>query len=181
MNKKGFTLVEILAVIVIMGIIGLVGISAISNNIDESRRSAFATLAKNFAESARSMRGNDKLPHDPKDGEALLLRVDALNGVDEIDDYSTPYGELSLNYCYVILVNSKNNIKYYVTLLDNTKHAIYLTEYSLIDKKSVIPSSNPNVSKIINYSELSTGKKINIEGTDYSVTSHRDTYVVLKK
>ena len=44
---------------------------------------------------------------------------------DVIDDYSTPYGELKLNYCYVMLVNNNNNIKYYVTLLDDTDHMVF--------------------------------------------------------
>ncbi len=181
MKKNGFTLIEILAVIIIMGIIGLIGVATISGNTEDARKSVFVNIARNFAESARSMRGNDKLPHDPKNGEVLLMRVDSLNGVDEIDDYSTPYGELSLNYCYVMLVNNNNNIKYYVTLLDNTDHMVFFEEYSILDKTSVISGDSEKKDKIVNFGELSLGKKLTIDGVEYSVTSHKNTYVVLKK
>ncbi len=181
MRKNGFTLIEILAVIIIMGIIGLIGIAAISNNTDEARRSAFANLARNFAESARSMRGEDKLPHDPKNGEVLLLKVESLNGTDKTDDYTTPFGDLSLNYCYVMVVNDNNNIKYYVTILDSSSHAVFYEEYSKIDKKSVISGDNNNIKKIVSFNSLTQGKKLSIGGVQYTVTSRKTNYIVLKK
>ena len=41
MNKKGFTLVELLAVIVILGVIGTITAPIVINLIDDSRQSAF--------------------------------------------------------------------------------------------------------------------------------------------
>ena len=46
MNKKGFTLIEILAAIVILGIVSAIGIAAVSNNIVESRKSTYVNLAR---------------------------------------------------------------------------------------------------------------------------------------
>ncbi len=181
MKNNGFTLIEIIAVIIIMGVIGLIGVATVSNNTEEARKSSFVNLARNFAESARSMRTDDKLPRDPKDGEVLLLRVDSLNGTDKITDYTTPYGELSLDYCYVMLVNNKNNIKYYVTILDDSMHAIYYKEYSLLDKKSVIASGDSKVDDIKSFNELTGGKKLSIDGVLYTVTLHQDKYIILKK
>jgi len=40
-NKKGFTLVELLAVIVILGVLLLVAVPAVQNTIQKSRRKAF--------------------------------------------------------------------------------------------------------------------------------------------
>lgn len=181
MKKNGFTLVEILAVIIIMGIIGLIGISAVSNNIEDSREATFVNMARNFAESARSMRGEDKLPHDPKNGEVLLLRLEALNGTDKIKNYDTPYGKLSLNYSYVMIVNKDNNFKYYVTLLDDSDHAIYYEEYSNLSNKSVLPSSNANVKKILSFNALTRNTELTIGGTKYKVSATHDKYIVLKK
>ena len=41
MNKKGFTLVELLAVISLLGIVGLISIPIISNTLKNSSKNAF--------------------------------------------------------------------------------------------------------------------------------------------
>jgi len=48
MNKKGFTLVELLAVIVILAIILVIAIPKINNNIRSSKESAFLSSAKSI-------------------------------------------------------------------------------------------------------------------------------------
>lgn len=48
-NKKGFTLAELLAVIVIMGILMMVAIPSISRVIENSRKDAFVDIAKSYA------------------------------------------------------------------------------------------------------------------------------------
>ena len=50
--KKGFTLIELIAVILILGTIALIAVPVVSNIVKESRKSAFATSANNILESA---------------------------------------------------------------------------------------------------------------------------------
>lgn len=183
MNKKGFTLIEILAVIIIIGIVATIGIAAVTSNIDRSRNSSFSTLARNYAESARSMRGEDRLPHDPKDGEAVLIRVDALDGVtiENNEDFSTAYGKLLLDYSYVAIVNDGYNYKYYVSILDDTNHGIIDVEYSSITEKSVVADGDPRLGRIVNVTNLSNGVSVKIDNVTYRVTSVHNKYVVVKK
>ena len=54
MNKKGFTLVELLAVIVILAVIILVAINAVLPQMERARKNAFADEVMNYARAAES-------------------------------------------------------------------------------------------------------------------------------
>ena len=86
-NNKGFTLVELLAVIVIMGILMMVAIPSVTRTIENSRKDTFVDIAKSYANAARSMWTTDNF---------------TCNGVvsSAVDD-----GD------YYILINSKSGAK----------------------------------------------------------------------
>ena len=54
MNRRGFTLVELLAVIVIIAIIGVLIVPGILNNVDTAREKSYNTLIKNIVTSAQT-------------------------------------------------------------------------------------------------------------------------------
>ncbi len=54
-NSKGFTLVELLAVIVIMGILMMVAIPSVTRTIENSRKDTFIDIAKSYANAARTL------------------------------------------------------------------------------------------------------------------------------
>ena len=60
-NKKGFTLVELLAVIVVLAIVMSIAVVAITNVIDSSRKAAFVLDAKQFLDGAVQLVDGDGL------------------------------------------------------------------------------------------------------------------------
>lgn len=54
-NKKGFTLVELLAVIVILGVLLLIAVPAVSNIIDSSKKKSFESAAKLMIENVETV------------------------------------------------------------------------------------------------------------------------------
>ena len=52
MNKRGFTLIEILAVIIIIGVLLLIAIPSVARYIENSRKSAYVHTIKNVLASA---------------------------------------------------------------------------------------------------------------------------------
>ena len=95
-DRKGFTLVELLAVVVIMAIIALIATPNIISLLERSKRSDFVSDAKEFASKANYMfkrmeqKGYDSLftSDDPTNCAYKIKLVD-IEGVNNLDD---PYG-----------------------------------------------------------------------------------------
>lgn len=60
-NNRGFTLVELLAVIVIMGILMMVAIPSVTRTIENSRKDTFVDIAKSYGNAARTLWTSDNL------------------------------------------------------------------------------------------------------------------------
>lgn len=61
MNKKGFTLVELLAVIVILAVLALVAMPNVTRLMNDSRKNAFITEVENFVTYAQTSYTNSQI------------------------------------------------------------------------------------------------------------------------
>ena len=175
MNNKGYTLIEILAVMILIAVVSTIAVISVSSHIDYSKKSTFATSARQYIEKVSEARAKDKL-HDIKSGEALVIPIERYK-IDTSDDFTTPYGSLLLDNCYVVMTNNNNHYSFYVFMVDEKKKGIVGVEYSKIDSDSVVD----NVESVIGFSNINNSSQIVVDGTTYVLDTATDRYIVLTK
>ncbi len=175
MNNKGYTLIEILAVILLIAVVSTIAVISVSSNIDFSKRSSYVTSARQYIEKVSEARAKDRL-HDIKSGEALIIPIEKYK-LDTSDDFSTPFGKLLLDYCYVVMTNNNNHYAYYIFMLDDKKNGIVGVEYSKLDSDSVVDG----VESIIGFGNINSSSRIVLDGTNYVLDTATDRYIVLTK
>ena len=174
MNKKGFTLIEILAVIIIIGIMTTISIVAVSNNILSSRDATVVDLAKVYAEGARTMRAREEFGYEPKDGEVILIPYSEITGVDIENDDITGYGKILPTYCYVGVLNTNNKYTYYITQVDESYHFLNAVDYDSVEKKDIIEGSDQLAVKGVKELKAPfTGFAVKYDNKEYSVKAVR--------
>ena len=118
MNKKGFTVIELLSVIVILGVILMIAIPAYMNSVNNARESAFEAGESAMESSAYNLimdcqegfgRDNNCTTYAlPKVGDSIKIPLYVLvegNLMDEIQDPMHPGQSCDTQKSYVIVKN----------------------------------------------------------------------------
>ncbi len=159
-QSKGFTLVELLAVIVILGIIMIIAIPSVLQVMSTSKIKSFSVYAKKVRTEAEKKNYKDEL-----DGNKSTTGMYIYDIKEDLDLSSTG------NYKgYVVINGCSNSKEYYVFLADDT--------YMVFDYSDSDPENIEDFEKFSNYNETSwsesastkeqvAGRVLNLVG-DYS-------------
>lgn len=138
MNNKGYTLVELLGVMLILGIVMGVTIPNISGISTQNKITTYAEDAKKFKSTAEYMiRGDDTVKKPVGDGECVVVNLKYIHG-NEYDN--PPYGgEYLMNKSFVVMVKKNKRYHFYV---------------QLVEKFNTDGTDNYRGFKLLNYTEL---------------------------
>jgi type IV pilus assembly protein PilA len=153
-KKKGFTLVELLAVIVILAIILAIAVPNVLGIINKSRNDSFISTAKMIVSAAKLKASTDStyIPANTMGAIGIpLTDLEVENIERDVDGGS--YG----NNSYVYVVKDENDqIRYYVTL-QGSKRAINLVESSALD--TAVPGDATTADPIVETGTVTLGEK----------------------
>ena len=161
MNKKGFTLIEILAVLIIMGVILLIAVPSISRYITQSKTSTYVTDAKRFVEAGRNLVETGQLKLISKDTTYYIPRT----CLPVEKGQESPFG--SWKALYVVVTYDGDEHNYYFTATDSTNHGIKIV-YSDNLSDSKVELGIKNVDTSIAVGPRGTIKVLNEENCNTS-------------
>ncbi len=183
MNKKGFTLIEIIAVIVIIGVLLLIAVPAVSSIIFSARNKTYANNASSFMDEVDALYKSKK--YGPLLEEDQIMIVPIKDVTFEKNNYSySPYGIYDYDKSYVIIVRSNNGYKLYASIIDDTRRGVFEASLETIkgdDIKIQDDTKYVNIKDYFSCSSTSDGCECDINNnvfyfnsTVYKVVETRD-------
>lgn len=128
MNKKAFTLIEIIVVIVIIGAILLFAIPTVTKTIENSKKDAMLNDAKDMVEKAKNYIISGKGSYPTTATNPTIIELNKLDSKKEIKQ--SPYGsDYDRDNSKVIITLSNGMYDFKVTLIDEKGNKIEDTLY----------------------------------------------------
>lgn len=146
-NKKAFTLVELLAVIVILAILLAIAIPQVTQYISKSRKDSLVATAKDFVDSVRNDATSEiyELPIGTND--VTIVSLDLIK-LDKGGKKSPFNGKWVTKNSYVAIINVGTDLDpeydYYITLADTKRYTIPLMQGESITSNSIVRNNTQN-------------------------------------
>ena len=137
-EKKGFTLIEVIAVIIILGVIFLVAIPSVSSIIMNSRKKTYLVDANRYIDGAKNFIHSNNI--NLRDESITFYIPSKCLDVDKSQE--SPFGEWK--EVYVAVTYDGTKYQYYYTSTDTEGMGISLTHSSQLKNSSI----KPNISSI---------------------------------
>ncbi len=118
-NKKGFTLVELLATLVILGLLTVIAAPNIIGILTNTKLNTYISDANKLQTLAEYKFRSDSKITRPQDGQCIVLTMNYL-GTSEFKN--PPYGgTYSTDKSFVVIKKESNEYKYYVQIMEDVK------------------------------------------------------------
>ena len=141
MNKKGFTLIEVIAVIIIIGVMLLIAVPNVTGYIFTSRKSSFATDIHAYLETVRAEYLGREYGPLVEDEELLIVPIKNII-LEKGDAGQSPFGNYVYDKSYIVVAPEKSGYEYYANVLDESKHGVIMTPYSVLDKDEILEDAS---------------------------------------
>ena len=169
-NRKGFTLIEILSVIIILGIIMIIAVPAVSKYILKSDKAVYVTNANAFVETVRGKYEMKEYGPLLNDDQIMIVPIESV--ILEKGTNESPYGRYEPEKSYVVIVPEKNKYSYYATIIDETNTGIIKSDSNIMSEEDVKVDIVENVPMVSSFETV--GAIYEINGKEYKRIETRE-------
>ena len=124
MNKKGFTLIEIIAVIIILGILLIITIPLVQKYITGAGKASMAQTASSYLETVKAEYEAGEYGNYLEDEEVMLIPVEYIE-LEQGDTDKSKFAEYDKDKSYVYIIPENKKYEYYINLVDMAGNTIY--------------------------------------------------------
>jgi type IV pilus assembly protein PilA len=161
-SKKGFTLVELLAVIVVLGIILVIAIPNVLGIIDNARKDSFAATAKMMASQAKTVAATNPMYVPSANGYGRIIPWAVLNLENVSKDVDN--GSYDAGNSYVVVVKDTTGaMRYFVTLKGSARSVDRKEDNSItVDADTTVTATTVSATPVTDFGGV-TGLSVTIE------------------
>lgn len=127
MNRKGFTLIEIIAVVIIMAILMAIVVPVVTKYINNSKKSNYESSLRNMVSTVNNeiISGHIEDYTFDEENEFLVMPLVCIE-LEKGDNKKSPFSNYVSAYSFVIAEATENGYRYMVQALDETGYGTYL-------------------------------------------------------
>jgi type IV pilus assembly protein PilA len=140
-NEKGFTLVELLAVIIILGVLLVIAVPAVSSYINDSRKNVYITTAKEYIKEAEKKVLSKEYKFYDKDTTYYIH----IKNIPLENDGRSPYGEW-LDAYVAVAYKGNSEWVYSWTSIDEQGFKVDLTDSNELDVDAIYKVNGSDMS-----------------------------------
>lgn len=118
-NNKGFTLVELLAMLIVLGILIGISVPNITGILNQQKETAFVDEASKLASTAQMKMSTEREIKKPKNNNCIVFSMNYLDKAGELKK-SADGGEYLRDDSFVIVSRTGSRIEYTVRLVETT-------------------------------------------------------------
>ena len=119
MNNKGFTLIELIAMLTVLGILMAITVPNMTGILTQQKEGAYVEAAEQLISTAEMKVLTNKKIKNPKDGNCIVLSMNYLDKASELKK-SADGGEYIREESFVFISRVGAKYKYYVRLVETT-------------------------------------------------------------
>ena len=134
MNKKGFTLIELIGVITILGILLLITVPAVTGIIYESKESVYTDNVKTMITEVESLYNSKRFGALLDEDQLMVVPIKNIT-FENVENDKSPFDDYDLTKSVLIIEKTKYSIKTYASIIDKSDNGFFEVSSECLGRK----------------------------------------------
>lgn len=156
-NKNGFTLVEIISVVVILGVLALIAVPAVSSYITSSRKTNYSATILSYLQTIEGDYEMETYGDKVSDNLLMIVPIKLIK-LEKGGSTESPFGSYIYSKSYVVISPDTYRDYYYAYFLDSNNYGLVEKRYEEISSSSIEQIDSTNILDLSTFVECHDNK-----------------------